>query len=70
MICILCSKTKTTSPDHICGFCHLRNELADYSAGLNQDFVNNMPLGAKEQDRVEFLDRRSAVPYTNLDASE
>ena len=59
MICINCNKIPTSNPDHICGICRLKDMAAHYSAGSNviiKDFVSQIPKGAQEQSKQEYLD--------------
>lgn len=57
MKCISCKKVQTSSPDHICGFCHLRRTLGDMQGIQDaKEFVKNMPIGALESLKAEFFD--------------
>ena len=53
-------KEDVTNPDGICGFCHLAMTMNTYVGTQKAAaFVKNMPKGALEQSKLEFIEERT-----------
>ena len=66
MKCTNCNKIPTTNPDGICGFCRLKDTLADYvDSNKAYEVVMQMPVDQRQLDWQHMVDEgdRSASDY-------
>lgn len=48
---------ETSNPDGICGYCRIKDVLADYiNTQKAKEFVRNMGQGALEESKQQFFD--------------
>lgn len=58
MICKICNKTDTCDPTHICGYCQFNSSMTYWQGNHDKDEVKGMPIGALEESKQEFMDKR------------